>query len=163
FIQSGWFSSMLEKDVVSEDFYAFVAEEETADHRVPFQIMYHVLEDDALDAIATEEGIPLEDLHDSETIQGIVINWTSMIDFEKNTYVEQQPLDGKIGQKIELHGYDDEEDTTHPIRELNIAGITETFPLGVPVIRYHPGVNVLMSKEAFEQLHMEEINYINQP
>lgn len=163
FIQSGWFSTMLEKDVISEDFYSLIAYEETADQQVPFEIMYHVLEDDKLDFIAQEEGIPTEVLHDSETVQGIVINWTSQIDLEKNTYVEQQPLNIKVGQKMKLHGYNEGENTNYPIGELTIAGTTETFPLGIQAVRYQPGVNVLLSKGAFEQLSMEKIGFTHQP
>ncbi|HLR15427.1 MAG TPA: ABC transporter permease, partial [Bacillota bacterium] len=161
-VRSGWLNIHVDATYIPEESRDQIVEEYSSDTEVPFGVHYYVFEDDALEKFADEAGVPSQQLHDTDSIQGIIINWTSIIDLDENVYKEQRAIDIKQGEELALvvDNYDDE--SVH-LGQLTVAGISDSFPMGVEPIRYDPGVNVIISETAYEQLHIEENDFIFPP
>lgn len=162
-VRSGWLNIHVDAKYIPEESKDQIEEEYSGDAEVPFGIHYHVLEDDALEKVADEAGVSPEQLHDTDSIQGIIINWTSIIDPDENAYKEQRAIDIKQGEEIALAVENYEDEDSVQIGQLTVAGITDTFPMGVEPIRYDLGVNVVISEAGYEQLHVEENDFIFPP
>lgn len=160
-VLSGWLNTLIDEKYIPEESKDQI-EEESSEAEVPFGVYLHVLEDDALEQFADEAGVSEQQLYDTESVQGIIINWTSIIDVDDNAYKEQRAIDVKKGENIDLNVENYEGDGVH-IGQLTVAGISNSFPMGVEPIRYQLGVNVVISETGYEQLKIEEYDFIFPP
>ncbi len=162
-VRSGWLETLIDEKYIPEESKDQIEEEYSSDAEVPFGVYFHVLEDDALEEFADEAGVSKEQLHDPDSIQGIIINWTSIIDVDENAYKEQRAMDIQQGEEITLAVENYQVDEIVDIGQLTVAGISNTFPMGVEPIRYQLGVNVVISETGYEQLHIDEYDFIFPP
>lgn len=162
-IKSGWLSIILDQQYIPKEFKEVVPDETASDVQVDYEINYHVLQDEALEKYAEKVGVSLKTIKDTDSVQGIVINWTSVFDLEENAYKEQTAINIKQGEDIKLLVENDEEETLVDSGNITVAGITNEFPMGVAPRRHVAGVNVILSEAGYEQLQLEDIDLIFPP
>lgn len=150
-----WLDVYLDKSFIPES----LEDDEDQSSDIPYSMQFHVLEDDLLASYADEAGIPVADLKNTETINGIIIGKMSYFDPVTAVYSEEDTLDVDVGETIDLQIYDYDADNKVDFEKLTVAGITEKYPVGILSQKGHAGVDVLISEEVYKQLVVPDDYY----
>lgn len=122
------------------------------EEKVSYSIDIHLLEDQVLKEYAKEMDIDEKTLHSTDEINGMIIDTMSMIDPKTSVFKEERTFLGDVGDKVELMTHDYETDEVVNSGELTVVGMTDEVPMGILSKRAYAGIDILLSKEAYEQL-----------
>ncbi len=160
-LRSLWLEVSIDKSYIPESLL-----DEDDDHysQIPYSMTFHVLEDELLASYAKEAGIPLTDLTNTDEVNGIMIGKMSYLDPIEGGFSEERTLKVDVGEAIDLQVYDYDIDVNHiiDVGELTVAGITEKYPVGILSLKGYASVDVLISKEVYEQLEYPESSFLGQ-
>ncbi|MFE8700478.1 FtsX-like permease family protein [Cytobacillus sp. FJAT-54145] len=101
------------------------------DGKYPYNIRLHGLDEESLKAYAKEVGADSKQLLDPNQSAAIVIDTIPFEDLETEKYVETKVIHTEVGKSLELSYTDYETDEEKHVDKLEIAALTDKFPMGV--------------------------------
>lgn len=130
------------------------------DGKYVYYVMLYALDNKSFQEYAKQIGINPEDISSQgSTRKGIVIDEITYEDAASGKFIETQSMVTEVGNSIELFNYDYEnmengEAKKVPVSSVEISALTNEVPMGIQSATLG-GVNVIVSKETFEELALQ--------
>jgi putative ABC transport system permease protein len=127
------------------------------DGKYRYQILVHALDDQSLQAYARYVGVDWETLINRDAPAAIVVDTTQYQDAQAKKYVEAKAIHTAVGNKLELHSYDNSSEKVVPVGEVSIAALTEKLPMGA-FSSGMGGLNIVVSDRIIDLFYKDSID-----
>ncbi|KGE17111.1 ABC transporter permease [Paenibacillus wynnii] len=126
-------NSWIDKNSTTEDFKVMVNDESSMfkNGNYLYQINVHALEKQDLKAYAEIVGADYKMLEDTTNLSAIVIDTVTRQRSEDGKYIETKAVLTKAGRNLDLMYIDWEKKEETQLNKVNIAALTDVFPMGV--------------------------------
>lgn len=119
--------------------------------KYPYYVVLTGVDDQYLQTFAAANGADYNKLIDPKHLSGIVIDTISYEDRIAEKYVETKAIHAKAGQRLDLTYSDSLTGTEHALGTVEIAALTDQFPMGVRPAGVG-GVNMIVSERIMDQI-----------
>lgn len=130
--------------------------EQSEDDRYRYVVIIHALQEQSLKSYASKVGANYEELIDPNQMKAIVVDVATYEDAEAEKYVETKAIYAGIGDRLDIHWMDWDNDKEHQLGQIEIATFTDQLPMGV----FPAGLgmlNVFVSENVLDRLLTEEV------
>src|SRR5690606_10267059 len=115
-----------------------------------YQIVINSLDEESFKEYVEKVGANIEDLLQTDTLSGIIINENYFQDVDAQKYVSTEAIKPIDLLNLDIEDY--ETDSKIPLTSIKIAHMTKEFPMGVRVESFPGTVNMIVSEQTFNEL-----------
>ncbi len=151
-------NSWIDKNSTTEDFKVMVNDQSSMfkNGNYLYQINVHALEKQDLKAYAEIVGADYKKLEDTTNLSAIVIDTVTRQRSDDGKYIETKAVHTKAGRNLDLVYKDWEKDEETVLKKVNIAALTDVFPMGVTTAGIGE-LDIVVSNAVLDQLVVKQM------
>lgn len=152
-------TTLVEKEMVADELQGELKYEKG---KTTYYLIITALDDLSLKGYADQVGVDMKQLTDPQHIAGIVVDTINYQDGQTGKYIETKGIHTTVGEKIELMYDDEKEGKRIPLKDLEVAALTDQYPMG----GFSSGLgslNIIVSNQVMDHLMNEPLEGLVQP
>ncbi|MDF2539565.1 MAG: cell division protein FtsX [Herbinix sp.] len=120
--------------------------------KYPYYITLNVLDDAALERYTKEAGVDYKSIANSDQPTAIVIDYLKYKDQQQDKFIETKSVKVKPGERFDLSFSDPETGNDITLNSVEVAALTDVYPMGIVSMGRVPSFHIIMSQDSFQKI-----------